>query len=53
MTLNKKATLKKIIEKCQTSIAYSIDLDKLEQYKNDESFILEAAEFCRIEPVYK
>jgi hypothetical protein len=50
--LNKTATIKNILARINSSIGYSIDIEKFNQKKNDEQFLIESAKFCNVEPVY-
>lgn len=50
--LNKKATIQNILDKVNGSIGYSIDINKFNEKKDDEQFLIEAAEFCGVEAVY-
>lgn len=50
--LNKTATIQNILNKINGSISYSIDIKKFNEKKDDEQFLIEAAEFCEVEAVY-
>ena len=50
--LNKTETLNAIIEHCKASVFISIDVEGFKKIVKTEKDILEACEFCRIEPIY-
>lgn len=52
MSINKTKTIQNILNKCNRSIGYSIDIALFNQKKNDVQFLKEAAEFCEVGVVY-
>ena len=51
--INKKLTIRNIIERCNSGIGYGINMDKFEQKKNDVQFLIDAAKFVRADVIYK
>lgn len=50
--IDKAATAQAIIDKCFSSIGYSIDIDKFNKKRKTERFLKEAAKFCNVPIVY-
>jgi len=50
--INKRATIKNILDKCNSSIRFSIDVDKFNKHPKDDKFLIEAAKFCGTDVVY-
>jgi len=50
--INKIATARNILDKCNRSIGLSIDVTKFNEKKGGEKFLIECANFVRCEIVY-
>jgi type IV secretory pathway ATPase VirB11/archaellum biosynthesis ATPase len=49
--INKEATIQNILDKCNSSIGYSIDIKKFNEHPKTDAFLIECAEFCKVEVV--
>ena len=51
-TINKEATIQKILDKCNSSIGYSIKVDKFNKHPKTDEFLKDCCGFLEIEVVY-
>lgn len=51
--INKKLTKQAIFDKCDSSIAYSIDKKKFDEKIRTDKDYLDACKFVNIEPIYQ
>jgi len=50
--INKKATIQNILNKCNNSIGFSINVAKFNAMDKTDKFLIECSEFCHTEIVY-
>jgi hypothetical protein len=52
-TINKKGTIQNILDKCNSSIGTSINVQKFNERSNDDTFLIECANFLNVPVEYK
>ena len=50
--INRKKTIQNILDKCNRSIGFSIDIHGFNEKAKDDKFVVEAAEFCEVEVIH-
>ena len=50
--INKNQTIKNILDKCNSSIGWSINIDKFNKESKSDKFLIGAAKFCGVPVVY-
>lgn len=51
-TVNKESTIKRILDKCNSSIGHYIDIEKFNKRSNDVKFLTDACVFLGIPVIY-